>query len=193
MDMRIVRLGLWALVLVAGIAATAYSLMPKEGGFGQVDFELIDHDGAVITEAEFRGQPSMLFFGFTHCPDVCPTSLSEIAYIYEGIGDEAGDLRSFFVTVDPARDTPEVLKDYTGVFSEKITGITGDPAELEKLIKAWGVYAARVETGDGEYVMDHTASIFLLDDRGQFVGTISYGEDLVTAEKKVRRLIGLPV
>lgn len=190
MNMRFVRMGLWALVVVAGIAATAYSLIPKETKFGQVDFALLDHDGAVITEAAFKGQPSMLFFGFTHCPDVCPTSLSEIAYIYEGIGDEAGDLASFFVTVDPARDTPEVLKDYTEIFSDKITGVTGDEAEIAKLVKAWGVYAARVDIGDGEYVMDHTASIFLLDDNGEFVGTISYGEDLATAEKKVRRLIG---
>lgn len=190
MNMRFVRMGLWALVVVAGIAATAYSLIPKSGGFGQVDFDLIDHDGVAITEAAFKGQPSMLFFGFTHCPDVCPTSLSEIAYIFEGIGDEAGDLTSFFVTVDPERDTPEILKDYAGIFSDKITGITGDAAEIDKLVKAWGVYAARVETGDGEYVMDHTASIFLLDDQGKFVGTISYGEDLVTAEEKVRRLIG---
>lgn len=189
MNLTRLRNLLWGLVIVMGIGATFYALMPREGGFGQVDFDLIDHNGAPITEAAFKGQPTMLFFGFTHCPDVCPTSMSEIAYILEGIGDEAKSLRAFFVSVDPARDLPEVLKDYAEAFSDQITGITGDPAEIERLKTAWGIYAKKVPLSDGGYTMDHTASIFLLDRRGQFQGTIGYGEDLVTAEEKVRRLI----
>lgn len=189
MNLKNLRYVLWGLVIVAGIAATIYSLIPRERGFGQIDFALVDHNGAPITQAAFKGQPTLLFFGFTHCPDVCPTSMSEIAYIIEGIGAEAKSLRAFFVSVDPARDSPEVLKDYATAFSDQITGITGDPAEIERLKTAWGIYAEKVPLSDGGYTMDHTASIFLVDSKGEFQGTIGYGEDLETAEAKVRRLI----
>lgn len=187
--MKNLRYVLWGLVIVAGIGATIYSLLPRERGFGQIDFALIDHNGAPITQTAFRGQPTLLFFGFTHCPDVCPTSMSEIAYIVEGIGEAAKPLRAFFITVDPARDSPEVLKDYATAFSDQIIGVTGDPAEIERLKTAWGIYAKKVPLSDGGYTMDHTASIFLLDRKGEFQGTIGYGEDLDIAEAKVRKLI----
>ena len=138
----------------------------------------------------FAGHPSMLFFGYTHCPDVCPTTMAEMANWFETLGPDAKDLKAYFVTVDPERDTPELLGNYVSWVSDRITGITGKREEINKIISAWGVVAEKVPSSDGSYTMNHTASIFLLDKAGKFTGTIAYQEDTETALEKIRRLIG---
>ncbi|RCS24924.1 SCO family protein [Phyllobacterium salinisoli] len=194
MNTRVIRYGLWAAIAVLGLLlAVTYGLGKFQSGAQVtelgVPFTLVDQDGNPITEKAIEGHPSVLFFGFTHCPDVCPTTLYELAGWLGQLGDEGKDLRAFFVTVDPERDTPEVMKAYTGNFTDRITGITGDPAEMAKLIGGWKVYAKKVPLDDGGYTMDHTASVFLLDRDGRLKGTIAYGEDPATALQKLKRLI----
>jgi protein SCO1/2 len=151
-------------------------------------FALVDQKGAPITEAAFRGHPSVVFFGFTHCPEVCPTTLFEMTGWLKTLGDEGKNLNAYFVTVDPERDTPEVVKAYVGNFSDRIVGISGDPDKVHAMAKAFGIYWKKVDTGDGDYTMDHTASVLLLNGKGEFSGTIAYGESAETAVAKLKRL-----
>ncbi|MDX8479485.1 SCO family protein [Mesorhizobium sp. VK24D] len=151
-------------------------------------FALTDEKGAPITEAALRGHPSLVFFGYTNCPDVCPTTLFEMAGWLKTLGDDGKNLRGYFVTVDPERDTPEVMKTYVSSLSDRITGITGDPDKVHAMAKAFGIYFRKVETGDGNYSMDHTASVLLLNAKGEFAGTIAYGESADTAIAKLKRL-----
>lgn len=154
------------------------------------DFTLVDHNGDTITQAAFAGRPTMIFFGFTHCPEVCPTTLYEMAGWFEALGEQGRDLQAFFISVDPERDTPEIMKSYAEALTDRVTGITGNPDEIEKVIAAWHVYAAKIPTDDGDYTMDHTASVFLMDESGVFKGTIAYGENPETAIAKLKRLAG---
>jgi len=151
-------------------------------------FTLVDQKGAPITEAAFRGHPSVVFFGFTHCPEVCPTTLFELAGWLKTMGDSGKNLNAYFVTVDPERDTPETMNTYVSNFSDRITGITGDPDKVHAMAKAFGIYWKKVDTGDGDYTMDHTASVLLLNATGDFAGTIAYGENADTAIAKLKRL-----
>ncbi|GAB1580601.1 SCO family protein [Phyllobacterium phragmitis] len=194
MDIKTIRYGLWAAVAALCLFLVgAYALGKFQPASETVElgapFNLVDQDGKPITEKAFEGHPSVLFFGFTHCPDVCPTTLYELAGWLNQLGEEGKDLRAFFITVDPERDTPEVMKAYTGNFTDRITGITGDPAEMAKLVKGWKVYARKVPLEDGGYTMDHTASVFLLDRNGHFKGTVAYGENPDTALQKLKRLV----
>ncbi|CDX13162.1 Electron transport protein SCO1/SenC [Mesorhizobium sp. ORS 3324] len=151
-------------------------------------FALTDEKGAPITEAAFRGHPSLVFFGYTNCPDVCPTTLFEMAGWLKTLGDGGKDLHGYFVTVDPERDTPEVMKTYVSSLSDRITGITGDPDKVHAMAKAYGIYWRKVDAGNGNYSMDHTASVLLLNAKGEFAGTIAYGESADTAIAKLKRL-----
>jgi protein SCO1 len=189
-----IRLVLWIAVAIAAIGATYIFVFIRPSGpavasIGGGSYNLVDQNGQPVTEAMFKGHPSALFFGFTHCPEVCPTTMAEMAGWFEALGDEGQPLRAYFVTVDPERDTPEILGDYVSWVSDRITGVTGDPAEIDKIIKAWGVFAEKVPTDDGSYTMNHTASVFLLNAQGEFEGTIAYGEDRDAALAKLRRLI----
>jgi len=188
--LRNLRFFLWGLVIVVGIGATILSFLPRDRGFGQISFNLIDHDGNPITETAFRGQPTGLFFGFTHCPDVCPATLSEIAVWLDELGPDGKPLQFYFITVDPERDDVTAMKDYATLFSEQVIGITGDADEIKRLEAAFGVYSEKVPTSDGDYTMNHTASLFLLNRNGQFEGTIAYQEPMDMALGKLRRLLG---
>lgn len=194
MNMRWVRYALWAAIaaltifLVLTYVSGRQASTQKSVELG-TPFNLIDQNGAPITEAAFKGHPTALFFGFTHCPEVCPTTLFEMAGLLNTLGDEGKDLRVFFISVDPERDTPEVMKGYTAAFTDRITGITGKPEEIEKLVKSWRIYAKKVPTEDGDYTMDHTASIMLLDRDARLKSTIDYKEDADVALKKLKLLI----
>ena len=151
-------------------------------------FQLVDHNGEAITEAAFRGHPSAVFFGFTHCPEVCPTTLFEMDNWLKQIGDEGEDIRAYFVSVDPERDTPEMMKSYVTNVSDRITGITGEPAKVEAMAKSFAIYWKKVPLDGDDYTMDHTASVLLLKPSGDFFGTIAYGESAENATAKLRRL-----
>ncbi|MHB2166821.1 SCO family protein [Alsobacter sp. R-9] len=133
-------------------------------------FRLVDQNGTPVTEKVLEGKPSLVFFGFTHCPDVCPTALQEITMIYDALGPKGDGLKSFFVTVDPERDTADILKTYLSSFDSRIVGLTGDRAAVEAMLKSYRVFARKVPLDNGSYTMDHTALIYLMDKKGRFVG-----------------------
>ena len=197
---KAMKTGIWVAVatlflLSVGFLGWQYTVRGTEKSLSAAlelgtDFTLVDHNGETITQAAFEGRPTMVFFGFTRCPEVCPTTLYEMAGWFETLGEEGRDLQAFFITVDPERDTPQIMKSYAEALTDRVTGITGDTDEIEKVIAAWHVYAARIDTDDGDYTMDHTASVFLIDENGAFKGTIAYGENPETAIAKLRRLVG---
>ncbi len=151
-------------------------------------FTLVDQHGAPITQAAFRGQPTLLYFGYTHCPEVCPTTLFELDGWLKKLGPDAKDMKAYFISIDPERDTPQIMAQYVNNFSSRITGISGDPAKVLAMAKGFNIYFRKVPTKDGDYSMDHTASVILLDRHGDFAGTISYGEDEKTALDKLKKL-----
>ncbi len=151
-------------------------------------FTLVDQNGEAITEQAFRGHPTAVFFGFTHCPEVCPTTLFELDGWLNQLGEEGRDIEAYFVSIDPARDTPDMMGDYVSNVSDRITGITGDPDDVYAMAKSFGIYWRKVDLEDGDYTMDHTASILLLDEGGGFWGTIAYGENPDNAVAKLKRL-----
>lgn len=181
------------LSIAAMVGWAGYSWLGRtssEAPYG-APFTLTDSNGQPITQAALQGHPSAVFFGFTHCPEVCPTTLFEMKGWFDRLGDDGKNVKAFFVSVDPERDTPEILKDYIGNVTDRVIGITGDPAAIAAMTKAWGVYAKKIPTSDGSYTMDHTALVFLLNSKGQFHGTISYGENPDTAFAKFQRFAKL--
>lgn len=187
-------LGVSVLALGGGIglrqvmdARTPTSVVATELG---EPFTLIDHNGAPITEAAFTGKPSLLFFGFTHCPDVCPTTIYDMeSWLTDlDVGDDA--INAYFITVDPERDTPAFLKDYLEPQSDRIIGITGAPQDVWAMAKSWRVYFQKRPLGEGDYTMDHYAATFVLNADGAVVDLISYGEDAEIAKAKISNVLG---
>jgi protein SCO1/2 len=136
-------------------------------------FSLVDQDGRTVTEQDFRGRPFLVFFGFTHCPDVCPTALFDMSEVLRKLGADADRAAALFITVDPERDTPEVLKNYLSSFDPHLRGLTGNQAAIDAVTKAYRAYARKVPNPDGGYTMDHTALVYLMDKQGRFVAPFS--------------------
>jgi protein SCO1/2 len=151
-------------------------------------FSMIDQHGRPFTQAELDGRPSMLFFGFTSCPDVCPTTLSDIGVWLDALGPDGDRIRPVFVTVDPERDTAADLAAYLASFDARIVGLTGSSEQLAAFAAAYRVYYRKVPT-DAGYTMDHSASVFLFDRSRRFVGAVDFHEDPATAIAKIRRLL----
>lgn len=148
-------------------------------------FALVSHNGRAVTEADFRGAPFLVFFGFTHCPDVCPTKLLEISEVLRAAGEKGENLRALFVTVDPERDTPEVLKSYLGSFDERIVGLTGSREAVDGAIKAYRAFARKVALKDGGYTMDHTSLVYHMDRNGRFVGSFNLNRPAAAAAREL--------
>ena len=151
-------------------------------------FQLVDQNGAAVTEKALLGKPSLIFFGFTHCPDVCPTALYELTQLYTALGPDADRLNSFFITVDPERDSPAQLKTYLSSFDPHIVALTGSTAAVEPVLKAFRVYAKKVPTANGEYTMDHTALVYLMDKTGRFVGAFNLARPPADSAKDLQKL-----
>jgi len=152
---------LWVLGGVRGVATPV-----AIGG----PFQLTDQSGATITEKSLQGRPSLIFFGYTHCPDICPTSLFEISEVLRAMGRDADRVNAYFVSVDPERDTVQTMKDYLSSFDPHLKGLTGDPQAVAKVASEYRVYAKKVPLKDGDYTMDHTALVYLMDRDDRFVG-----------------------
>jgi protein SCO1/2 len=135
------------------------------------DFHLVDDSGQPFSAAQLQGRPSLIFFGFTHCPDLCPTTLAKLAQVKKA--SAIPGLRVLLVSIDPQRDTPPVLSQYVHAFDPQFIGLTGEPDAIRKMTADFGVAAARVELPGGDYTMDHSATVFLLDDHAREVGVFS--------------------
>lgn len=195
LTLRIFQVGLWLLVL----AAVAYMALPRlltpaptaQLGPGvplTAPFQLVNQVGQPVTEKAFEGKAAAWFYGFTNCPDVCPTALAEMASLLKELGPEAAKLNAVFVTVDPERDTPKVMRSYVEYFDPRIIGLTGDLAAITSMAKSRFVYFAKVPQEDGGYDMEHSAGIFLTNAKGEFVGTLDPEEPLETKLQKLRKL-----
>jgi protein SCO1/2 len=164
------------------------------GGEGTMDnfggpFRLTGSNGATIDSRNLAGKPFAIFFGYTHCPDVCPTTLSQVSHVLADLGDQAKYLPVLFVTVDPERDTPAVLRDYVSNFDHRIIGLSGSSAQIAEVAAAYKVFYERITTSDGAYAMNHTALVFLMGRGGELKSAISYDEDYATYLKKFRELL----
>jgi len=207
--MRLVRYVLWGLVLVVGAvtagvyvgrmlvdepavvadssvgAAFVRSRYADAGG----PFTLVDTDGGTVTEADFAGKPRAMFFGFTHCPDVCPTSMVDASQWLDALGEDAEELAVIFVSVDPQRDRPEHLKRYLGAFDERIVGLTADdPDAIREVAERYQIRYEKVPLSNGGYTMNHTADTLLFDADGEFAGFIPYTPPNVRANERSAEL-----
>jgi protein SCO1/2 len=166
---------LGALALAAAAIITFSPTRQNQTGTASVGgpFSLTTPDGKTLTDKELRGAPFLVFFGFTHCPDICPTKLFEISEMLRAAGPKGEKLRALFISVDPERDTPETLKSYLGSFDPRIVGLTGDQAAIDATVKAYRAYAKKVPLKDGDYTMDHTALVYLMGKDGTFIGAFN--------------------
>jgi protein SCO1/2 len=173
---------------VDGPGATEPSgLLPRP--LADMDFRLMDHEGRLVGPESLIGRPSMVFFGFTFCPDVCPTTLSDISGWLDALGEDARQLNVIFITVDPERDTVEALAEYVGYFHPAIRGWTGSEDQIARAANGFRASYARIPTDGGDYTMNHTASVFLFDAVGRFVSMIDYHEPREFAVPKIRRAL----
>lgn len=162
---------------VALLGATAWMTLaqrdtaPAASAIGG-PFQLVSQDGESVTEADFKGSPTLIFFGYTHCPDVCPTTLMEISDLFGKLGPKA-KVKALFVTVDPERDTPAIMKDYVSNFDKRIIGLTGDRPAIDATLKAYRVYSKKVPGSGDEYSMDHSAIVYLMDKDMRFVNALN--------------------
>ena len=152
-------------------------------------FQLTDQNGKAVTDKSLKGKPTLIFFGYTHCPDVCPTSLFEISEVLRALGKDADKVNAVFISVDPERDTPATMKDYLSSFDPHLEGLSGDPAETAKVITSYRVYAKKVPTKDGDYTMDHTALIYLMDREGRFVSPFNLKRTPEEAAVELKRYL----
>jgi protein SCO1 len=154
-------------------------------------FELVDHDGIRVTDKTFAGKPSVIFFGYTSCPDACPTTLSSLSTWLNAIGPDAGKLNILFISIDPERDTSAHLKEYLSSFDPRIHGVTGTGEQIAAVAKEYRIYYKRIQLAEGNYAMDHTAVIYLMDRAGKFVNQISLQTEDKIAVERLRQLAAL--
>jgi protein SCO1/2 len=176
----------------AALAAVTLVVLPRDtvkpsavGG----PFRLIDQTGRAVTDADFKGKTFLVFFGFTHCPDICPTTLFEISEVLTRLGPDADKVAALFITVDPERDTPAKLKDYVSNFHPRIFALTGTQAEIDSVLKEYRVYAKKVPLQGGDYTMDHSAVVYLMDKQGRFVAPFSVKRSADEAAADLKRRI----
>ena len=187
---------LGGLVILAAGAFLGFGLrqMPK-GAAGTLlasaiggPFRLVDQNGKAVTDADLKGKWSLIYFGYTHCPDACPTTLNEIAIALDDLGPKRDAVRPVFITVDPERDTPEVLKSYVTSFDAPILALTGTPEAVAQAAKDYRVYYAKHPEPGGDYSMDHSSVIYVMDPEGRFTATFtpeSSPEDIAARLKKL--------
>ena len=149
---------------------------------------LIDHNGQAFKRTTLKNKPSLLFFGFTNCPEICPTTLADLSEITKEVTSSVNAINIIFVTLDPIRDNKKHLKDYVQYFGSNIIGVTGDKIEIKKFAENWGVFYETVNTSNNNYTLNHTATVFMIDELGNFRGTISWGENETSVMQKINNL-----
>lgn len=198
----LVRYVLWLMVLLAvsvvGVLAldpvlkrvTVRSGTPTTDAIGiGGDFSMITHKGHAFTQADLGGRPTIMFFGFTTCPDICPSTLIEMTGWLDLLGADADRINAIFVSVDPERDTPDILASYLTAFDRRIIGLTGTPEQLELMARRYKFYYERIAQDGDNYTIDHTASVYMLDKTGTFVGAVDRHEPSATRIGKIRMLV----
>ncbi len=195
MKPRSTRVLLVAGAFLAGLLICLSAIVLLVGPRGSTDavaaiggpFALTDQNGQGVTDRDLAGKPYLVFFGFTHCPDVCPTALFEVSEVMRSLGPEADRTAALFISVDPERDTAAVLKDYLASFDPHVRGLTGDPASLAAVFKAFRVYTRKVPLEGGGYTMDHSALVYLIDKDGRFVAPFNLKRPPAAAAADLRR------
>lgn len=204
MSLRTIRRMAWggvfivclALGAVAGIATFRSSpstpglvLAVDQGINIGGEFNLVDQNGRHRTWSEFRGKPAALFFGFTNCPDICPTTLGELSLMLTDLGEQADDLSVILISGDPARDTPEVLETYMQSFDPRIVALTGDEEAIAETFSAFNAFRKIIPLEGGAYTVDHSAGVYLFDRDGRFTGTLDSHESKEVQREKLDRLL----
>ena len=172
-----------AIFMVAGRLPTPIPAPSAIGG----TFSLVDQTGQPVTQGDLKGKPSLMFFGFTHCPDICPTALFDMTQVYKALGRDGDKVQAYFVSVDPERDTPDILKEYLSSFDPRLRGLTGDPAAVAAMEKAYRVYSKKIPLDAGGYTMDHTALVYLMDKEGRFVAPFNLKRKPEEAAAELKR------
>ena len=152
------------------------------------EFSLKDMNNKIITEKSFDGPLTAIFFGFTNCPDVCPMTLNKMDIVLDKLENKKKDVKVFFISVDPEKDTPEVIKDYLSNFDNKFIGITGDPEKIFLLYKSWGVMSKKIFLDNGEYNIDHSTPVILLKN-GEYISMISHRDDIKKSIKILKKYL----
>ena len=195
--MRTVRIVLWALVAIAA-ATFAYLMLrpaPQQpqnkaislSGMGG-PFTLTGSDGKPFSSSALSGKPHAIFFGFTHCPDVCPVTLARLVKLRNDLGAGDTSFQILFVTVDPERDGPSDVGKYAELFNSPVIGLTGSPAQIKQVKKQFGIFSRKVPDESGGYSVDHTSTVLLFDGNGRFTGTIAPEESDKAALAKLKRI-----
>jgi protein SCO1/2 len=179
------------LVLCLGVILLVVGPRPSAGPLQAAaiggPFHLVDQDGKTVSDQDLKGKPFLVFFGFTHCPDVCPTTLFDISEVMRSLGPDADRTAALFITVDPERDTTAALKDYLSSFDPHVRGLTGDADALAAVAKAYRVYYKKVPLDGGDYTMDHTAIVYLMDKNGRFVSPFNLKRGPEAAASDLRK------
>ena len=152
------------------------------------EVNLIDHNGQAFKSTTLKNKPSLLFFGFTNCPEICPTTLADLSQITKEVTSNDDSINIIFVTLDPKRDNKEHLKDYIQYFDGNIIGVTGNKIEIKEFADNWGVFYEAVKTTNNNYTLNHTATVFMIDALGNFRGTIAWGENETSIIQKINNL-----
>jgi protein SCO1 len=199
MTLRTARILVAAGAFVAGLVLCIAIVMLLTGRGGAPNlpqvasiggpFSLTDQNGRTVTDQDFKGRPLLVFFGFTHCPDICPTTMFEISEIIRKLGPDGDRVRALFITVDPERDTPAALKDYVSSFDPRIVAVTGDEADIAAVAKAYRAYFKRMPLAEGGYTMDHTAIVYLMGKDGRFVTPFNLKRTTDAAAAELRKYL----
>jgi len=203
--LKIIRIAAWSAVAGATLLLAANTVLPQawknEAAKPALDtpvidmarvggpFRLTSHKGETIDNARLAGKPYLAFFGFTHCPDVCPTTLSDLTDLMSALGPAADAFNVLFVSVDPERDSQDLLAQYMGSFDVRILALRGSRTETDTMVKAFAAYARKVPMEGGEYTMDHTAGVYVMDANGKFASMLDMHEPRETKLQKLRRII----
>ena len=197
--LRNIKIALWsacALPLLALLAVAGLEFTERGNGVSAYQasgiggpFKLASSSGGEFSSDELKGTPFLVFFGYTHCPDICPETISDVSTWLDALGPEGKEMKALFISIDPERDSVASLKDYLSSFSDRIVGLTGSPDEIAQVAKEYRVYYAKHPTKDGDYTMDHSAVIYLMDREGKLAGTLTFDEKKEAAVAKLKRLL----
>jgi protein SCO1/2 len=152
-------------------------------------FRLVDQNGKTVTDADLKGKWSLIYFGYTHCPDACPTALNDMSIALDELGPRRSAVRPVFITVDPERDTPEVLKSYVTAFDAPIMALTGSPEEIAQAAKGYRVYYAKHPEAGGDYSMDHSSVIYVMDPEGRFTASFTHQNTPEEIAERLKKLL----